>query len=189
MHIPPSSPRFTTEAVPGGIRAVIPSRQNWFVILFLCAWLVGWAFGEIHAAQELLNPTENSPRLFLSAWLAGWTLGGAFALSAVLWQLGGKEVITVDLTTFEHRIEAFGIGKSKRYALAEIKNVRVAEYTPGGSSNQAAWIPPLMGPGHGPLAFDYGARTFRVGPALEEAEAKLLLEQLTPRLPRKLSEA
>lgn len=188
MHVTPPPPRFTTEAVPGGIRASIPSRKNWLIILFLSVWLVGWAFGEIQAATELLNPSENSPSLFMAAWITGWTLGGIYVFSTIIWQLAGREIITLDSTTFEHRLEAFGLGWSRRYALAKIKHLRVTEYARASFTNQSAWAPPLIGSGHGPLAFDYGAKTLRIGSALEEAEAKLLLAQLEARLPRRLNE-
>ena len=36
--------------------------------------------------------------------------------------------------------------------------------------------------GDGNLAFDYGARTYRFGFGLDEAEAKLLLDALRPHL-------
>jgi len=95
MHIEPQSPRYTLETTSEGQRAVVPARRNWFVILFLCAWLVGWVFGEVSVVHQLLSPSENTPQLFLLAWLTGWTLGGAFALAAVLWQLACREVISV----------------------------------------------------------------------------------------------
>lgn len=189
MHIEPQAPRFTVEHTAHGLQAVVPARRNWFVLLFMCAWLVGWAFGEVHAAQELLSPSEHSPRLFLAAWLVAWTIGGAFALGAVLWQFAGRELITVDSTTLAHRVEAFGIGRTRSYKVTDVKNLRAAEYSANPFTNQASWFPPVAGSGFGPLAFDYGARTFRLAPALEEAEAKLLVDKLSTHLPKRLNEA
>lgn len=188
MHVEPQLPRFTVEPTPEGLRAVVPARKNWFVILFLCAWLVGWVFGEVTAIRQLLSPSDNSPHLFTLAWLAGWTLGGSCALAAVLWQLAGREVISVSATTLMHRIEAFGLGWSRAYKTSEVKGLRATDYSSNPFTNQAAWFPPLTGSGFGPVAFDYGARTLRVAAALEEAEAKLLVERLATRLPRKLGE-
>jgi len=189
MLIEPESPRFVLETTASGLRAAVPARRNWFVLLFMCAWLVGWAFGEVSVIGELLSPSEKTPKLFLLAWLAGWTVGGLFAVGTVLWQLAGKEIISVSASTLEHRIEAFGIGRSRMYKLAEVKNLRATDYSANPFTNQSAWFPPVVGSGFGPVAFDYGARTFRLAPALEEAEAKLLVERLSPRLPRRLSEA
>ena len=188
MHIEPQSPRYILETTSEGQRAVVPARRNWFVILFLCAWLVGWVFGEVSVVHQLLSPSDNTPQLFLLAWLTGWTLGGAFALAAVLWQLAGREVISVNTATLLHRVEAFGLGWSRSYKATEVKNLRATEYASNPFTNQAAWLPPLTGSGFGPVAFDYGARTLRLGAALEEAEAKLLVQRLTTSLPRRLGE-
>jgi hypothetical protein len=188
MHIEPQAPRFTIESTPDGLRAVVPARRNWLVVVFLCAWLVGWVFGEVTAVQQLLSPSEKTPHLFLLAWLVGWTIGGAFALVAVVWQLAGREVISVSAATLLHRIEALGIGWSRAYKASEVKNLRATEYLSTSFTNQAVWFPPLMGPGFGPVAFDYGARTLRLGASLEEAEGKLLAERLATRLPRRLRE-
>jgi hypothetical protein len=188
MHVEPQSPRFTVECTTEGLRAVVPARRNWFVLLFLCTWLVGWVFGEVAVTCQLLSPSEGTPQLFLLAWLVGWTLGGAFALTAVLWQLAGKEVISVNAATMLLRVEAFGLGWSRAYKASEVKNLRATEYASNPFTNQAAWLPPLIGSGFGPVAFDYGARTFRLGAAFDEAEAKLLVERLVTRLPGRLGE-
>jgi len=50
---------------------------RYFVILFLCFWLCGWAFGFVSAGKELLK--GGGPGLFLAVWLAMWTVGGCFA--------------------------------------------------------------------------------------------------------------
>lgn len=158
------------------------------MLLFMCVWLCGWVFGEIHAIRELLSPSEKTPQLFLMVWLAGWTLGGAFALGTVVWQFAGREVITVSSAELEHRVEAFGVGRTRTYRLSEVKNLRATDYSANPFTNQATWFPPVTGSGYGPVAFDYGARTMRLAPALEEAEAKLLVSKLSPRLPRRLGE-
>jgi hypothetical protein len=189
MHIEPESPRFSIESTPNGLRAVIPARRNVFVLLFLCVWLGGWVFGEMHAIGELLSPTKNSPQLFLAVWLAGWTLGGVFAVGAVLWQFAGREVVSIGSTTLEHRVEALGIGCTRSYRLNEVKNLRATDYSANPFTNQMAWLPPVTGGGFGPVAFDYGARTMRFAPALEEAEARLLVSKLAPRMLRRLGEA
>ena len=186
MHIEPESARYTIEATPDGLRAFIPARRNWFVLLFLMAWLGGWVFGEVSAARELLNPNGKAPSAFLAFWLVGWTLGGAFALGTVLWQIAGREVLMASSSTLLHRIEIFGLGWNRMYHASEVKSLRTTDYSPNPFTNQRAWFPPIGGSGDGPIAFDYGARTIRVAPALEEAEAKMLVSELASRLPKTL---
>ena len=110
MVVEAKSARYTVESSPDGLRASIPARRNWFVILFLCAWLGGWFFGEVSAAKELLNPKEHTASGFLSFWLLGWTLGGAFCLGTILWQLAGREVLVASSSSLVYRIELFGLG-------------------------------------------------------------------------------
>jgi len=188
LQIEPLLPRFSVDAGPDGLRAVIPARRNWFVMLFLVAWLGGWAFGEVSAANELFRGEGKAPIGFLAFWLVGWTIGGAFAFAAVVWQLAGREVITVNSASLSHRIEAFGIGHRRSFRTTEVRNLRATEYSANPFTNQRSWFPPLLGSGYGPVAFDYGARTIRVAPSLEEAEAKMLVQQLSSRFPRTLGE-
>jgi hypothetical protein len=184
MFVEPESARYSVEHSADGLRAFIPARRNWFIVLFLIAWLGGWIFGEVSAARELLNPRDDTPSAFLFFWLAGWTLGGAFCIGTVLWQLAGRELLIVNSTSLVHRIEVLGLGWSRAYRTAEVKNLRTTDYSPNPFTNQRAWFPPVGGSGYGPIAFDYGARTIRLAPGLEEAEARMLVGELSPRLPR-----
>ena len=185
MHVEPQAARFHVEVTPDGLRAVIPARRNWFVMLFLIAWLGGWVFGEVSASGELLRHGDKTPTAFLAFWLLGWTLGGAFAATAVVWQLAGREVISVSSNTLLHRAEAFGFGWNRSYKASEVRNFRSTEYSSNAFTNQRAWFPPVTGSGFGPVAFDYGARTIRMAPSLEEAEARMLVRELSSRLPHR----
>ena len=162
------------------MRAVIPARRSWFVLLFLCFWLVGWAFGEVTVARQLLSPSEKAPDPFLYVWLVGWSLGGVFALVTILWQLAGKEIIAVSTGALVHRKEIFGLGRSWRYKISEVKNFRALEPEIVQSVGRSG------GTVQGPIAFDYGARTIRIGASLDAAEGRMLVEKLAARLPRSL---
>jgi hypothetical protein len=186
MHIQPQSARFHAETTTEGFRVVIPANRNWFTLLFLLAWLGGWAIGETNVAGELLNAGDKTPSGFLLFWLAGWTLGGLFTVGTVLWQLAGREILIANSLALIHRFEVFGVGASRSYGASDIKNLRATEYAPSPTMSQRGMLPPFFGPGRGPIAFDYGARTIRVGSSLEEAEAKSLLGSLAPHLPRQL---
>lgn len=155
-------------------------------MLFLLAWLGGWTIGETNVAGQLLSAGDKTPTAFLSFWLVGWTLGGLFALGTVLWQLAGREVVTATSSALLYRIEVFGVGISRSYGASYIKNLRATEPSISPTWNQRRMLPPLFGPGNGLIAFDYGARTIRIGSSLEEAEAKSLVDSLIQHLPRHL---
>jgi hypothetical protein len=55
MDVPLKGPRYTLEHTADGIRAIVPSRKNWFVIVFLSIWLCGWFAGESSALSQLLG--------------------------------------------------------------------------------------------------------------------------------------
>src|SRR5436305_285734 len=78
------------------LQIIIPSKRNWFIIIFVGAWLGGWLMGEIFALGLLIGFLRGQPQdLFILFWLIAWTAGGFMAFKAFLWNLIGKEIITV----------------------------------------------------------------------------------------------
>jgi hypothetical protein len=58
-------------------------RGNWsryLIVIFLLAWLGGWATGEYSVAKKVLNGETNPFEIF---WLIGWTVGGLFAMANI----------------------------------------------------------------------------------------------------------
>src|SRR5437868_4062818 len=88
----------------GMLRIVIPTRRNLFLMVFLLAWLGGWFMGETSAIANLASGKEHNGGAFLGFWLAGWTLGGAFAITAWLWNLAGREIVTMGHGELVHRL-------------------------------------------------------------------------------------
>lgn len=188
MHVEPALPRYQIEHTASGIRVAVPARRSWFVILFLCVWFAGWIFGETSAISQLTDPQKKSADAFLFIWLIGWTLGGGWVLLTVVWQLFGKEIIMVEQGAIAHRAEILGIGRTWLYATNQVTHLRAVEFSSNMLSKQAAWKPPFFGDMGGPIAFDYGARSIRIAPSLDEAEARLLVHKLQGRLPASASE-
>ncbi len=184
MQIDPNVPRFQIEQTIEGIRIAIPSRRNIFVLAFLSLWLCLWFSGETMAISQLTAADATSgPDLFLYFWLIAWTLGGGFALITLLWQLVGKEIVTIGNGALVYRVQIFGIGLDRSYAQTHITGMRTVEYVTSYFSNQSAIKPPFFGAVTGPIAFDYGARTMRILPSMDEAEARILLSKLKQQMP------
>ena len=184
MYMHPQAARFKSAATPFGYRVVIPARRNGFLLVFMLAWFGGWVFGEVSASGQLLSAGSKAPTGFLSFWLVGWTVGGLFVASTILWQLAGREVITVDSESVSYRVEALGVGRTRDFLLSHVKNLRVAPYVEFSLYRQRVSYPPIFGSGYGPVAFDYGARTFKVAPSLDEAEACQLISEIKSYLPK-----
>lgn len=192
----PAKPRYKIEEVREGLVITIPARRRWFLILFASFWLCAWAVGEVFVGRIVLYllfgdhaPGEQPEGVvsigvvvFILAWLGCWTLGGLFAMYAWLWNIAGRQVVTVgvDGVRIENVVPMWRRGKE--YRLADVTSLRIAP------EQLTMWTfregMRFWGIGGGPLAFDYAAKTVRFGPALEEAEAKMVLAAIARRCPQ-----
>ena len=176
----------------------IPSRKNWFIILFVGFWLIGWAIGEISVIGILatgiitvLNSgmpeiTKSAPGafggVFLFAWLGAWTVGGAFAIYAWLWQVKGIERISISSPAFVIEKLTPIWKRKKEYHLKDVIALRVSNSSPSiftMSGSMEFW-----GISGGRLAFDYGAKTIQFGTGIDEAEAKYLIKDIEKKHPK-----
>lgn len=178
--IQPADTRITVMDTSQGLRVVIPCRRSWLVICFLGFWICGWAVAEVMVGAQLLNgdaPPEGE--LFMLAWFGVWTVGGVFAIYAWLWQVMGKEILTVHGQTFKIRRDIGGVGFDKEYELVQMRDLRVEHvgFNPTDLSSSLQ----LWGVGGGVIAFDYGARTYRFGAGLDEVEAKQIVTAVKKR--------
>jgi hypothetical protein len=189
---------YKIEQTADGTIISIPSRKNWFIILFIGFWLIGWAVGEVSVIGILsagvikaLNNgipeiSKNGPGafggLFLFAWLGGWTVGGAFAIYAWLWQVKGIERISISTNALivEKLVPIWK--RKKEYHLKDVVALRLSHSSPSMftmSGSMEFWGMP-----GGRLAFDYGAKTVQFGSGIDEAEAKFLIEDIENRCPK-----
>ncbi len=182
VTVEPPSARYSIQKTFNGVRATVPARRSWILLLFMFAWLGGWVMGEVSAIGAIIH-TSAPP--FLAFWLAGWTIGGAFALATVAWQLLGKEVIGVEDGNLIYRVEALGVGRTRAYAGTQITRLRAVDMDTSDSSRRSTWprSPALFGTGAGSVAFDYGARGYRIGVSLDDVEARFLIAELQQWLP------
>lgn len=194
----PGKPRYSVERTPTGMIFSIPSRRNWFVIIFLGFWLMGWALGEITVLgvlgvgiyEFMQGGIESIAEkgvgafggAFLILWLAGWTVGGFFAIYTWLWQLKGVEQITMsgDSLKIEKKTPLWTRGKN--YRISSISSLRISS----SSASMPRKYSGMNSPGFsgGLLAFDYGTKTVNFGMGLDEAEAKLILKEMGDSDPR-----
>ena len=172
--------RFSVERRAGVEHFVIPARRNWFMLLFLSLWLVGWSLGFVSAFSEVAH---GSGDLFLIVWLTGWTIGGGFVVTTILWQLGGKEYLAVDSGGLLHGWRMVGIGRERRYDLSYMSNLRVSEAgMPWGNFARPSF-PPIFANGWGTIRWNYGARTVSAAMGMSEAESEMIVARLSARLP------
>jgi hypothetical protein len=176
----PADSRITIADTSQGIRIVMPCRRSWLVICFLGFWICGWGVGEVMVTRQLLNGDALPVgEVFMLTWLGVWTVGGLFAIYAWLWQVMGKEIVMVHGQTFKTRRDIGGFGFDKEYDLVQMRDVRVGRLgiNPFDFSSSLQ----LWGVGGGVISFDYGARTYRFGAGLDEAEAKQIVTAIKQR--------
>ncbi len=178
----PPGPNSTVNETADGLRIVIPSRKAWFQIIFLGAWLVGWAYGEIFALSIVFSGiTTGSADLFITAWLVLWTVAGAKIIGTFFWSLTGREMVVIGGSRLTVRNEIFGLGRSRDYLLSNVRRLRADSQWSGTREQQAA-LSNWSGSG-GMVAFDYGPSTVYFGQGIDEAEAMQLLEKIQSRVP------
>ena len=179
-RIEPDKARAIVSTSAKGLEIIIPSRKNIFLILFLAAWLVGWAVGEFTVPTTFFKGNKDVGSLiFTTAWLVAWTIGGGFAIYAWLWNVAGKEKVTITNLNLTIKRDLFGFGKEKEYDIMHISNLRVSAQ-PFNPFNFSASLQ-FWGIGGGVLAFDYGSRTYRFGGGVDEAEANKIVGTIKER--------
>jgi hypothetical protein len=186
MDVQLQGPRYSLACLADEIRVVIPARRNWFLTMFLAVWLCGWVAGESAAIAQLLGHpfprSKPTSAAFLGVWLVFWTCGGVAALVTLLWNLAGREIITLSSTKLTRRTEILSVGRSFSYQVRDIKSLRPSMDASYGFHRSGRGALPFGAGGIGSLVFDYGARTIRLAPSLDEAEAKMLVNEFSTRL-------
>src|SRR5262249_38736022 len=181
MRVEPSKPRYTIRSEAGAITIACPPRRSWFALLFLAVWLGGWTVGGLSALGDITKPGDH--QAFLAFWLGGWLAGEVCVLAVVGWQLAGLEQLTIVRGNLVQRVSIAGIGHDREFSGAEIRNLRASpQMVPGWAVQRAFW-PPFLGASNGAIAFDYGAKTYRIGASLDEAEARQIVATLSKQYP------
>jgi hypothetical protein len=147
-------------------------------LLFLLAWMGGWALGEKSALTEVV---EGKGGGFLIFWLTGWTVGGLFC-AAMIFKLARPsrpEKLTLDTLHLMYEpgtqtIAPFGNQEKNSNALEMFRPSK--SYKAG--KNEIGEIRIDRVGERQRLSFDYGAKRIEVGEHLEEPEREWLLAVL-----------
>lgn len=155
------------------IRAV---RQT-FTMLFLPVWLTFWTIGGIVAMGQLLADFT----LFIAVWLCFWAAGWVYAATAIAWMIGGVETLRVVQGDLEIVMRCGPWSRRKLYHGALVRDLRPALQDPMLMRFRVQG--PFTAKSTGAIMFGYGARTVHAAAALDETEARLVVEHLLRRLP------
>lgn len=194
----PNSPQAKVFNTTAGLKIEIPSKKNWFIIVFLTAWLGGWLLGELFALSSVFGNIYSSifsvidqyngedkgfiaiESFFILFWLIGWSIGGFFAIRVWLWMIVGKEILTFEMNelkvenkgTFFITPKTYDLSKVKDFQLNPVSNNNFSGYNLGNIWSFR---------NDGVLKFDYGFKTIRIASGIDEAEGKYLLDIIKSR--------
>ena len=111
---------------PLGFEIVVRPRRDWGLRLFMPAWLLGWTAGEVAAFYTVFTAIFGGPRPFagpvgfIAPWLVFWTVGGAIAWMVFVYNIAGRERVSIDGTWITTSRELFRWARSVRMPLAVV---------------------------------------------------------------------
>lgn len=162
--------------LPGMVEIRVPSKKNWFILLFGLVWLGGWAMGLTNVLKTFVDTQMLSDAdWFILFWLMGWTLGGLAIIFVLLWGFFGREKIILSNNQATLRKTILGIGMKKSFPVQDVTNFRYEPVVANrfGNNGFSFW-----GLGPGKVKFDYGFKSYSLGLALDEPEARHIADLL-----------
>ena len=154
-----------------GLYSRIPARRNWFVLLFLCAWVTLVVLTAVPAFAGGERVEEDGVVIAVIGGLV-FLVAALFAIAYVIWSLIGREQVTVPGGRLGHLRRAGPVRHRHLFDASRIEDVR-HDARRGwfmGSAQGLGW----RGWTGGSIAFDYGHRTHHLAIGLDDAEAKHL---------------
>ncbi len=106
---------------------------------------------------------------------------GGVVIYDFFWLIAGKEVIETNSKVLKVSRQIFAWKRTREYVTSDVKDLRVTTKQSGFGSGRS--LQKLLGL-NGMIAFDYGAKTFRFGLEIEEAEAKQIILAIKEWLPQ-----
>lgn len=119
--------------------------------------------------------------LFMVIYIGGPSILVFVLIYNIIWQVRGKEIIEIEKERVSIQHQVIWWERKNNYLVNEIKDLRVS-YTPVIFHYRKVLT--RFRNSKGLIAFDYGAKTYRFGRDIEEAEAKDILETITARFPQ-----
>lgn len=173
----PKPPRFTVAADESGERIVIAARRPPLLLGVLLLWLAVWICAGVWGVRQILR----SDQLPVLAPLLVWLLGLMLIAPLLAWLITGRELIRVVDGDLEIGRRLAGWTRWRRYRGSDIVHLAPAAppIWPGLFQPE---LPFLGRRGSGAVKFAYGARTIHAAQGLDEAEGRMIVEWLEPRL-------
>lgn len=187
------SPKYKKTRTKTKLCFILPAKKNWLVILFYGFLFLNWGIGGLFSVtmfvSEIFTIFSDDGIffmkiffiLFMIFWIIMWAVSSFFVLVNILWQFKGSEELILTNKSITIKRSLFIISQSNHYDIKSIQDLRI---NPGKgqvldfiTQNTMAFLF-LFKITTGKILFDYGAKSVYFGLALEEAEAKMILEDI-----------
>jgi len=173
--------RISGAATPGGYRLTIRVKRFWGTIVVGCLWLFCWWVGCAAGLIALLEAGPDRPPIFVLVLAPlGMVAIGAPYSYFVLWNIAGKEIVTIANGQLTITRDILGLDRAHSYPVNQIRNLRAAGLF--GSFYNWSGMMKFYGLSGGVVAFDCDGKTHRFGAHLEEDEARQVVESLQSHL-------
>jgi hypothetical protein len=141
--------------------------------------MLGWIFGEIEILIKLLNYDAETPDAFFVFWAIGWTLSGLLVIFIWLWNMKGREIVTMSDTELRRYRDYILFSRTGRYRIELISNLRLTDLDP--SSLETRGGMEFWGLSGGSVTFDYGSDIQKFGLGIDDQEANRIIESIKQR--------
>ena len=196
----PPKPIHTSEIVNDEIVVTIPVKKRWFeIIWFLWCFIIVtpllYYFGKLVFLLLLFSAglygdvssfdvgdTTNLPSAIgvLLIPVAIFLLTELMVIYSLLWRFVGKEIVSANKDLLVVTRKLFGWKSYKAYQTSEISALRISRPTDRWTEMFSGFRR-ILGLA-GTIAFDYGAKTFRFGDGLDEAEGRQIIKKIQSHL-------
>jgi hypothetical protein len=147
-------------------------RRMWGELAFLTFWLTFWTFAGAAAFGAVLHAGWGGGA-FLFVWLCGWAFGECAVSVAIVWQLFGREFLTVTAEQLEVRKEVGRFARVKRYDAGLVRDVEAAQVPTNEDERSRADFC---------LMVAYEAKSVHIGEGMDEREAEYVASTVLSRL-------
>jgi len=164
------------------LQVAIPGKRTRMATIFGISYGIflvsGWPIGLYMVLRNL--STDDTFSGFLIIFLVGWILAAPYMLSIIIWVWGRKEKIAISSDTLVIKKQVLGIGKSRRYELHTVQDLRPNSSAETDAShsgfNYWSWGFGFLSEGPGTLAFGYGMKTVDFAKGIDKPEANFILD-------------
>lgn len=165
------------EENPNNITVTIPVKKSWFKVIFYLIWLLFWGFGGVVLIYGALNiDAILTYRIGYALFILIFFSVIAFypAISAMLWELYGKEIITLDKKKLCIKSDVRLLSWKKDYYLNNISQMEIYYHHLHYAGKKVSSRTP--GYNSGKIRFLHRKKPIRFGNGIYEVEAKRILE-------------